>query len=165
MVPYRFAAVLRYREQLLEQVQREFAALQGKLMFEMSRLTMLEQTKREQSEEVARLQQGGAAIREIGLYHLVLDRLYVAIVQQRKRLQRLNGELGAKREDLVLAMQKKKILEKIKERDAEAQWEAEQRRERLLADEMVVNKTARAMSLSRQRDGEEESAGPLKEGR
>ncbi len=158
MIPFRFAAVLRYRERLLEQLQREFGALERQLMLEMSRLTMLEQTKREQSVKVARLQQKGALVREIGLYHQALDRLHTAVEKQRLRLQQLNAEVEAKREALVEAMQKKKILENLRERDAEAQREAERRRERLLVDEMVVNKRARAMSLSRTREAEEDAA-------
>ncbi len=165
MVPYRFAAVLRYREQLLEQVQREFGALQRKLMFEMSRLTMLEQTKKAQSEKIARLQRRGASMGEVGLYHLALDRLHATIVQQRRRLQQLNQEVEAKREALLIAMQQKKILEKLKERDAEAHREAERRRERLLADEMAVNKRARAMSLSRTREGADAAKGCREEER
>lgn len=163
MTVFRFESILRLRCLELEQVQKEYARIEGRLMTELSKLDLLEKTRQQHAARMRRRQATGTAIREIGLYDAFFGSLDHQIAVQRGLLDDLKKEAEEKREALIKASQKKRIFEKLKEQEEERHREEENKRERLRNDSLAINKVARAMSVWRDheiesvasRDGEE----------
>ncbi len=163
MSAFRFESILRLRSLELEQEQKEYARIEGRLMAELSKLDLLEKTRQQHAARLKRRQATGAAIREIGLYDAFFGSVDHQIGAQRALLNDLKKEAEEKREVLIKASQKKRIFEKLKEQEEERHREEEKRRARLRNDSLAINKVARAMSVWRDheiepvdsRDGEE----------
>jgi flagellar export protein FliJ len=151
---FRFESVLRLRRRELDQLQREFANVERKLLLEVSRLELFEKTKNHYAESLARRQAEGIDMRELGLYCSAIDKTESQVENQRMILHELNKTAEEKRQELLSAAQKKRILEKLKEYETEQYREEERRQERIQNDGFSANKIARAMSVWRDHEHE-----------
>ncbi|NOY52942.1 MAG: flagellar export protein FliJ [Deltaproteobacteria bacterium] len=149
MYRFRFESVLRYRQQAMDQVRREFSELQRKLVTEYSRLDLLEQTGREYARLFHERQGEGIAIREVGLFQSFFHRLHFETDAQRKKLYSLNQRVEGKRQELLDASKKKKVLERLREVEEDQYREEERKREQRQYDEIAVNKITRAQAIWR----------------
>lgn len=154
MTVFRFESILRLRCLELEQVQKEFARIEGRLMVELSKLDLLEKTRQEHAAHLRRCQTAGTAIREIDLFDVFFGRVDGQIEAQRALVNELKAEAEAKREALIKASQKKRIFEKLKEQEDERRREEENRKERIHNDSLAINKVVRAMSVWRDHEAE-----------
>ena len=154
MPAFRFESILRLRCLELDQVQREYARIEGRLLAELSKLDLLEKTRQEEAANLLRCSRVGTVIREMRLYDAFFGRLDHQIEAQRALLNELKREAATQREALLKASQKKKIFEKLKEQKEKRHREEEKRRERLHNDSLAINKVARSMSVWRDHEVE-----------
>jgi len=140
----------------MDQVLREFSELQRKLVTEYSKLDLLEQTGREYARLFHERQETGITIREVGLFQSFFHRLHFETDAQRQKLYTLNQQVEAKRQELLDASKKKKILERLREVEEEKYREEERKREQRQYDEIAVNKITRTQGGWRNSGTEDE---------
>ncbi len=153
---FRFASVLKYRGRILERIEREFAELQRKLLTEFSRLDFLEKSRAETIRNMQDRQASGMTIQDLRLYDAFLERIDFEVQHQREVLKECNHEVETKRQELLIASQKKKALEKLREYEEKEYRERERHLETLQNDELTLIKIARNRCTGRihERDGE-----------
>ena len=145
MRPFRFESVLRYRRRIEEQKQKELAEVQRRLLTEVSRLRYLEERREEARTALDRAKARGVLLRELVLHDAYLEGLAAEICIQRKRLYDLHRAAERKREELLDSSRRKKVLEKLEERDRERQYREELRRERIRNDEIAAARYVRSL--------------------
>jgi len=145
---FRLQSVLSYKEQVEEALKMELAQLQEAHQRELLALQELEgekaHTARALQREEEREQLDLAAIE---LHVAYLDILEEAIVSQTSLVQELEERLTRKREEVIVAMQERKALEKLRDREA---WRAaleERRMEGKLIDEVATARFGRERSI------------------
>jgi len=109
-------AVLSLREQKLEALKEELASLKATLAEEEKELEGLRGRRRHYLEELRAKQKEGLSPPDILRYEDFLSDLEDRIHLQRKRVDHLKRQLEQKRQEVILASQELKTVERLKEK-------------------------------------------------
>ena len=141
---FKLQSVLNYRQSLEAQVQQVLTA-----SLQLQRELEIQQQQQRQSlqqhdSELRQRQQEGLTAAEIDLFELQIQHCRRLIVDLQERLDQLDRQIVAEREDLLHAARERQVMEKLKDKQ-EAKYHQElSRRERVILDEI---------SLRNRRDG------------
>jgi len=144
---YRFnlQVLLDYRKRIEEGLQIELSQIQRKLKKEKQSLTAYQREKRYYEEELVEREEKEINVSEALLYRDYLRGMRIRIKEQRDVVAKIKGDLDEKQNELLNATKKRKVLEKVKEKEWKRFKENIEKRERILIDEIGMRKYQRDM--------------------
>ena len=137
-------SVLAYKQQVLDSLQGEHAAILAQVREQEDRLEAVWQDYRECNEEYRQRKAEGLAIVDAMLYQNGLRALEADIQRETDRLEELRKQEEAKRQEVVDAKIDTSSIEKLKEKKLDLYNKAVQKDEEKLIDEFVSSARARA---------------------
>ena len=137
MYQFNLEPLLNHRRYLEELLQKELADLKIRLDAEKDRLWILRQKKRKTVLQLQEKQTDGRPASEIKLYIDFVERLLKEVEAQRQKVLEAERLFSIKRQDLVAAMKKRKILDRLKEKGLQDYEQEQLKRERNLMDEVA----------------------------
>ncbi|MBD5084743.1 MAG: flagellar export protein FliJ [Clostridiales bacterium] len=146
MKKFKFAldSVLSYKEQVLESLQGEHAAILAQVREQEEVLEAVWQDYRDCNEEYRQRKTEGLSIVDAMLYQNGLRALEAEIQQETQRLEELKKQEEAKRQEVVDAKIDTSSIEKLKDKKRELYNKEVAKSEELLIDEFVSSARARA---------------------
>ncbi len=146
MKKFKFAldSVLSYKEQVLESLQGEHAAILAQVREQEEVLEAVWQDYRDCNEEYRQRKAEGLSIVDAMLYQNGLRALEAEIQQETQRLEELKKQEEAKRQEVVDAKIDTSSIEKLKDKKRELYNKEVAKSEELLIDEFVSSARARA---------------------
>ena len=139
MFAHSFEPVLKHRKRVEENLQRELSALEKSLADEERKLLGYKSRIGEISAELKQAQKKGSPVSDISLYLGFMQQLSRDITAQEKKVFEAITHMELKRRDLIEATQRKKALEKLKEKQMSAQKQALQKKEQAFLDETGIH--------------------------
>ncbi len=130
----------RYQEEIL---QKELADLKIRLDAEKDKLWGLRQKKRETVLQLQEKQTDGRPASEIKLYLDYVEQVSKKMEAQGQKVLEAERALSKKRQDLVAAMKKRKILDRLKEKGLQAYEQDRLKTERRTMDEVAGHRFGR----------------------
>lgn len=137
MFKFRFETLLVARRHAEETLQRELSEARRALSDEQAALRAKKSTRRQCLQDLRRKQQQRFRTADIHLYGPYLERLERDIDIQQKRVVGAERNVNQKRLALMEALKRRKILEKLKEKDQQAYLKSMAARERKFMDEVA----------------------------
>jgi len=144
MYTFKLQAVLDHRQFIEERLEKELADIRGRIMAERQQLQSLQRKEMKSAEALKQEQaEGGLSSDGVLAYQAYLKRLSEQMVRHQSRLREIQAcEADAQRE-LIEAMKRRQILEKLKQQGLDRYNQAVQKTERNWIDEIAVNRYAR----------------------
>jgi len=144
---YRFnlQVLLDYRKRVEEGLQIELSQIQRSLGREKQVLLSYQREKSHYEEELLRREEREINLNQAILYRDYLKGMRIKIKEKREILAKIKIDLDKKQEELLDATKKRKVLEKVKEKDWNRFMDGLQRRERILIDEIGIRDYQRGM--------------------
>ena len=139
MFAHSFEPVLKHRKRVEENLQRELSALEKSLADEKRKLLGYKSRIGEISAELKQAQKKGSPVSDISVYLSFIQQLSRDITAQEKKVFEAGTHMELKRRDLIEATQRKKALEKLKEKQMSAQKQALQKKEQAFLDETGIH--------------------------
>lgn len=139
MYQFNLEPLLNHRRYQVEVLQKELAGVKMRLDAEKEKLWLLRQKKRKTVQRLQEKQSAGRSASEIKLYIDFVEQLSKEMEAQRRNVLEAKRNFNLKRQDLVAAMKKKKILERLKEKGLQAYEQEQIKRERNLIDEVAAH--------------------------
>ena len=137
MFKFRFETVLVTRRHAEETLQKDLSDARRVLAAEQAALRDKKGTRRQCLQDLRRKQQQSFRVPDIHLYGPYLERLERDIDLQQKRVAGAERKVNQKRLALVEAVKKRKILEKLKEKNEQDYLKSMTVRERKFMDEVA----------------------------
>ena len=139
---YRFnlEVVLNYRKRIEEGLQMELSGKQRELESAKQVFFALQREKGFYEEELVKREAREVNIHESILYRDYLKGMNKKIKAQKEIVAQEKIAVDKKQEELLIATKKRKVLEKVRERDREAFMDSLERKERIFTDEMGVRR-------------------------
>ena len=134
MKKFRFQSILEYRKNLEEEIQQEFLAIREKLSKEGKRLFDIQDQIAYLHQKFQKKLEENIYPAEIELHQKFLQTMIKEEKRQKKKIMELELSLEKKRQELLQAIQEKKIMEKLKEK-ALRTWQKKQ----LLEDQKILD--------------------------
>jgi flagellar FliJ protein len=144
MFKFRFETVLTTRRNAEEVYQKELAEARRALAVEQAALRDKRSTRRRCAQELQRTQRQGFRAPAIQLYGPYLARLERDIDTQQKRVAGAERKVNQKRSALIEAVKKRKVFEKLKEKDQKDHLNAMTLRDRKFMDDVASRHHAAA---------------------
>jgi flagellar protein FliJ len=143
MFRFRFEALLTQRRHAEETRQKELSDARRVLSGEQSALAELKNRLRSGIRELHRRQTQRFRPVDMQLHMAHIAQLERSVEAQRKRVGAAHRQVGQRRQALIEAVQKRKILEKLKEKDCASHERVVSERERKFIDEMASRAASR----------------------
>lgn len=137
-------SVLSYKQQVLEGIQNEYAALTAKVRRQEERVQAARQRYADLNQEFREKEASGMTIAEALRYENGLRFLEQEIQREEKLLEEFRKQAEAKRQELVAARQDTATIEKLKEKKLEDYRKGVQKSEEQFIDELVSAQRAAA---------------------
>lgn len=144
---YRFnlQVVLDYRKRIEEGLQIELSQIQRELEKEKQLFLAYRREKNYYEEELVKREEKEINVNEALLYRDYLRGMRIKIKEQRDIVVKAKGDFDIKQNELLNATKKRKVLEKVKEKEWKRFKENIERRERILVDEVGMRTYQRGM--------------------
>ena len=143
MFRFRLETILTQRRHVEETFQKELADARQELAAAQAVLRETKDTHRQCMRDMRRKQRDRFRADDMLLYYPYLERLKQDIELHMKRVAAAERNVAQKRQALLEAMKKRKILDKLKEKQLQAHLKAEAGREQRFADESAAQQHAR----------------------
>ncbi len=137
-------SVLSYKQQVLDALKGEHAAILAEVREQEERLEAVRQEYRDCNEEYRQRKAEGIAIMDAMFYQNGLRVLEADIQRESDKLEELRRKEEAKRQEVVDAKIDTSSIEKLKEKKLDLYNKAVQKSEEVLIDEFVSSARARA---------------------
>jgi flagellar FliJ protein len=138
MYEFNLEPLLNHRRYQVEVLQKELADLKIRLDAEKDKLWRLRQKKRKTVLLLQEKQTDGRPAAEIKLYIDFVEHLSKKMQAQKQNVKEAERNYSLKRQDLVAAMKKRKILDRLKEKGLQAYEQEQLKKERNLMDEVAA---------------------------
>jgi flagellar FliJ protein len=139
MYQFNLEPLLNHRRYQVEVLQKELADLKIRLDAEKDKLWLLRQKKRKTLMLLQEKQTDGRPASEIKLYIDFVEQLSKKMEAQQQNVLEAERNFSLKRQDLVAAMKKRKILDRLKEKGLQAYEQEQLKKERNLMDEVAAH--------------------------
>lgn len=140
MFQFRFEALLAARRHAEEGLQKELAEARRILAAEQAALARQKHARRQCVQDRLRRQRQGFRGPDMLLFHAYLERLEREIEAQQKRVAGAERTVGQKRQALLEAVKKRKMLARLKEKDLDKHLRDLAERERKFMDDVAVRR-------------------------
>ena len=143
---YRFnlAVVLNYRKRIEEGLQMELSVTQRELESARQVFFAYQREKGFYEEELMKREAREVNIQESILYRDYLKGMDKKIKAQKEIVAKAKIAVDKKQEELLIATKKRKVLEKVREKDLQEYMDGLERKERIFTDEMGVRRYRRS---------------------
>ena len=144
---YRFnlQAVLNYRKRIEEGLQMELSGVQRELESAKQVFFAYQREKGFYEEELVKREAREVNIQESILYRDYLKGMTKKIKEQREIVAQAKIAVDKKQEELLIATKKRKVLEKVREKDMKEFMDGLEHKERLFTDEMGIRRYQRSV--------------------
>lgn len=139
MYQFNLEPLLNHRRYQVEVLQKELAELKLRLDGEKAKLWRLRQKKRETVLLLQEKQTDGRPASEIKLCIDFVEQLSKKMEAQKQNVLEAERNFSLKRQDLVAALKKRKILDRLKEKGLQAYEREQLKKERSLMDEVAAH--------------------------
>ncbi len=143
MFVFRFQTVLDFRKNVEEKILGEFSEKKRQLEFEELKLQNLMKEWSALLGELKKMQNKAVPVGDIARYVAYIDQVKENENRQKIKIAEISGQLETKRIELLDAVRKTKIMEKLKQRHAKDYKDDERALEQKNSDEMSVLKFGR----------------------
>jgi len=143
MFVFRFQTVLDFRKNVEEKILGEFSEKKRQLEFEELKLQNLMKEWSALLGELKKMQNKAVPVGDIARYVAFIDQVKENENRQKIKIAEVSGQLETKRIELLDAVRKTKIMEKLKQRHAKEYKDDERALEQKNSDEMSVLKFGR----------------------
>ncbi|MEQ8214439.1 MAG: flagellar export protein FliJ [Smithellaceae bacterium] len=143
MFLFRFQTVLDFRKNVEEKILGEFSEKKRQLEFEELKLQNLMKEWSALLGELKKMQNKAVPVGDIARYVAFIDQVKENENRQKIKIAEVSGQLETKRIELLDAVRKTKIMEKLKQRHAKEYKDDERALEQKNSDEMSVLKFGR----------------------
>lgn len=140
---FRFQTVLDFRKNVEEKILGEFSEKKRQLEFEELKLQNLMKEWTALLGELKKMQNKAVPVGDIARYVAYIDQVKENENRQKIKIAEVSGQLETKRIELLDAVRKTKIMEKLKQRHAKDYKDDERALEQKNSDEMSVLKFGR----------------------
>ena len=140
---FRFQTVLDFRKNVEEKILGEFSEKKRQLEFEELKLQNLMKEWSALLGELKKMQNKAVPVGDIARYVAYIDQVKENENRQKIKIAEVSGQLETKRIELLDAVKKTKIMEKLKQRHAKDYKDDERALEQKNSDEMSVLKFGR----------------------
>jgi len=137
MYQFNLESLLNHRRYRVEVLQKELADLKIHLDAQKDKLWVLRQKKRNTVLQLQKKQTDGRPAAEIKLYIDFVEQLSKEMEAQRHKVLEAERNFSLKRLDLVAALKKRKILDRLKEKNLQAYEQEQLKKERSFMDEVA----------------------------
>ena len=137
MYQFKLEPLLNHRRYQEDVLQKELADLKKRLQSEQHQLHNLKKKKRLNVHLLEARQQQGRPASELKLYVDFIDYLTTELKNQAERVVEVQRRVDATRQELIAAMKKRKVLEKLKEKGRHAYDRNQFKKERALLDDVA----------------------------
>ena len=139
MYQFNLEPLLNHRRYQVEILQKELADLKIRLDAQKDKLWLLRQKKRNTVLLLQEKQTDGRPASEIKLYIDFVEQLSKEMEAQKQNVLEAERNFSLKRQDLIAAMKKRKILDRLKEKGLQAYEREQLKKERKLLDEVAAH--------------------------
>ena len=139
MYIFNLEPVLNHRKSVEEKLKKELAVLRKMLADENEKLALYKEKEGEVLKELQQERKECAAIFNILLHTRFLERLSSDIEKQKESILDLEEGFDEKREELVEAMKKRKVMEKLKENKFNLYQKEVIKKEQAFMNEVALN--------------------------
>lgn len=143
MFVFKLQAVLDYRKNIEEKVLNEFSEKKHELELEELKLHSIIKEWTNLIGELRKMQNKALPVGDIARYVAYIDQVKESENKQRMKIAQVAEQLEIKRIELIDAVRKSKIIEKLKQRHIKEYEDAERALEQKNSDEMAVLKYGR----------------------
>lgn len=143
MFVFRFQTVLDFRKNVEEKILGEFSEKKRQLEYEELKLQNLMKEWSTLLGELKKMQNKAVPVGDIARYVAYIDQIKENENRQKIKIAEVSGQLETKRIELLDAVRKTKIMEKLKQRHAKEYKDDERALEQKNSDEMAVLKFGR----------------------
>ncbi len=140
---FKLEALRQYRNFQEDALQKEFAQAQRHRDQEIDQLQTLEDKRSRAEESLKQEQEKSTNGPHMALYDTYLNRLTGEISDQRVRVKQAEAVCNQKMQELLEAMQNRKTIDKLKEKDLQAYMENLNQNEQKFINEIAINQFAR----------------------
>ncbi len=140
---FKLEALRRYRSFQEDLVQRELAEVQRDRDQEIDRLQSLRDKRSRAENDLRRQQESSTHGPHMALYDTYIKRLTGEISEQQMRVKQAEAKCSEKMQALLEAMQNRKSIDKLKEKDLRAYMEALNQTEQKFLNEIAINQFTR----------------------
>jgi flagellar FliJ protein len=137
---FKLEALRRYRQHQEETLQKKMAKAQRHLETMMDRLSELLALRERTEEDLKQCQQQSATGQQMTMYLHFLKKLTKDIEQQQLIVAQQHQTCEQAREEVLNAMKKRKILEKLKEKEIQRYMRNLDQEEQKFINEMAINR-------------------------
>ena len=139
MYHFNLESLLNHRRYQVDVLQKELADLKIRLDAEKDKLWLLRQKKRKTVLLLQEKQTDGRPASEIKLYIDFVEQLSITMEAQKQNVLEAERNFNQKRQELVAAMKKRKILDRLKAKGLQAYEQKQLKEERNLMDEVAAH--------------------------
>jgi flagellar FliJ protein len=140
---FRLETVLQHRRRIEEDCQRKLAAALADLAEKKRALAGIEASRDRGREELQQKLKSNLIVSEMLLYQRYFDQLAVDIAGQKKKVAAAAQLFEKRRTELVAALKKRKVLDKLKEKQMSTAAKKALKQEQDFMNEMAVTRHAR----------------------
>lgn len=142
---YKFALepVLNHRNFVEERLQKELAVLQKLSVEKQEEMLSYHETRNDLIAALEEKQQEEATVSEVMLYISFIDQISADMEKKRNEVEETEKKVNDKRNELVVAMKKRKVLDALKERGLIAYKHEFDRSEQEFMNEVAANQYQR----------------------
>ena len=143
MYKFNLESLLNHRKYIEETLQKKLAIFKKSLDDEKKKLRRYQKDKEKYWFQLQQKQKEGNTVSELSLYVDYINRLSKDIDTQRKKVLKAKEKFSQKRNDLIEAMKKRKILDKMKAKGLEQYHQEIRKKELGIMNEVAVNQYSR----------------------
>ncbi|NNF99214.1 MAG: flagellar export protein FliJ [Desulfobacteraceae bacterium] len=140
MYKFRLQALLEYKKHIEDTLQGELGEIRLQLAAEERKMELLSKKEDDIKTKLKRLQEAPSTANEIIMYHQYLARLGHDLGRQQKQVIAIESRCEEKRLEVVEAMKKRQILEKLKEKGLQAYSKKLLKKEQDFLNEVAVTR-------------------------
>jgi len=143
---FNLQVLLDYRTRIEDGLQIELSHLRRELDNVKQLLLSYQREKSYYEDELVKKEEKEIDLEEGLLYRDYLRGMSIRIGKQRELVAKAKIDFEKKQKELLEAAKKKKVLEKVKEKDLKKFMAAQERKERIMIDEMGIRKYQRGLT-------------------
>jgi flagellar FliJ protein len=140
---FKLEALRRYRSFQEDVLQKELAQVQRNRDLEIGRLQSLMDKRTQAENDLKRWQESSTNGPRMALFDAYIQRVTGSIAEQRMRVKQADAVCNEKMQALLEAMQNRKTIDRLKEKDLQAYMENLSRNEQKFLNEIAINQFTR----------------------
>lgn len=146
---FNLEAVLRYREIQEDEAKREYLEIKRQIEQERVRREEMNAQRGEMQDEIVRSFEEHAPIQSVTTAYNMIGRIDSAVAESLQRQRQLEAQAEQKRQAMIVASQKKQVMETLKDRRREEFVHEQDMIEQAFLDEMSIQAQGRRVRKAR----------------